>query len=314
LVVAKVAKTFGIAAPPIKDPPWWKLLASFATTIIDRTMLSWQQRCVWNAFHECGERMMKFRFGFTGMMIASGAVFLSAVIPVMAQDRAKSDAPAGENKTLDQQLLEGLDSGLLDDLEGLSADNGPDATEGDEERPSDLDADLTDQLLEGDDLGMGDDVDPLTRIARRMQIAQERIRTKRTSNTTQRVQQEIIDELARLIEEARKSQCKGGGPGQPQMGQPNQKNSGDPKGANNQSRTPANDSRPTKSTDRVDKGDSAEADTTRRRALVKEIWGQLPERVRGEIPNTGDEEFLPKYADVIEDYFERLANEGRETP
>jgi hypothetical protein len=128
------------------------------------------------------------------------------------------------------------------------------------------------------------------------------------------VQQQIIDDLARLIEEARKSQCKGGGEGQPKAGQPNPKKSGDPKAGSNASRKPADDSRPTKSTDRVDTADSAEASATRRRALVKEIWGQLPQRVRERIQNTGDEEFLPKYADVIEDYFERLANEGRENP
>lgn len=242
------------------------------------------------------------------------AVSLLVVIPCAAQNRAQSDAPADENQTLDQQLLEGLDSGLLDDLEGLSPDSGPDSTAAGDRRESDLDADLADQLLEGDDIGMGDDVDPLTRIARRMQVAQERIRTKRTAATTQRVQKQIIDELAKLIEEARKSQCKGGDQGQPQMGQPNQKKSGDPKAGDSESRKPADDSRPTKSTDRVDKAESAESSATRRRALVKEIWGQLPERVRNEIPNTGDEEFLPKYADVIEDYFERLANERRESP
>jgi hypothetical protein len=254
---------------------------------------------------------MQIRSFSRGMAIALAAIFLFGVTPVMAQDPSESDVPADENKTLDQQLLEGLDSGLLDDLEGLSPDR--DATAG-EDRQSDLDADLTDQLLEGDDIGMGDDVDPLTRIARRMQVAQERIRTKRTAATTQRVQQQIIDELAKMIEEARKSQCKSGGQGQPQMGQPNEQKKGNPKTGNSQSRKPADDSRPTKSTDRVDKADSAEASATRRRALVKQIWGQLPERVRDQIPNTGDEEFLPKYADVIEDYFERLATEGRENP
>jgi hypothetical protein len=246
--------------------------------------------------------------------IAVVIVSLVAAMQGAAQDRAKADAAADETQTLDQQLLEGLDSGLLDDLEGLSPDKGLDEAAAGGERESDLDADLADQLTAGDDIGMGDDVDPLTRIARRMQVAQERIRTKRTAATTQRVQQQIIDELAELIEQARKSQCKGGGQSRPQMAQPNQQQAGDPQAANSQSRKPAGDSRPTKSDERVEKADSAETNATRRRALVKQIWGQLPERVRQEILNTGDEEFLPKYADVIEDYFERLANEGRESP
>jgi hypothetical protein len=251
--------------------------------------------------------------------IASAIACVLTTMPLSADppDTAGGSTPAepsdADDASLDEQLLQDLDRSLLDDLEGLQSDGASDETAGGVEEQSELDAELIDQLLEGDDIGAGDDVDPLTQIARRMQVAQERIRLRKTASTTQRLQQQIIDELARIIDEARKSQCGGGGQPKPQPGQANQKKSGQP-GANPQSRNPASDSRPTKSTQRLGKEESAEANATRRRALVKETWGHLPQRVRDQMPNTAGEEFLPKYEDIIEDYFERLAEEGREGP
>ena len=76
----------------------------------------------------------------------------------------------------------------------------------------------------------------------------------------------------------------------------------------------ASNAGPVKSTQRVDKAETSEAKVTRRRALVKQAWGHLPERIREQMPNTASEEFLPKYEEVIEDYFQRMAEEGREGP
>ena len=42
--------------------------------------------------------------------------------------------------------------------------------------------------------------------------------------------------------------------------------------------------------------------------LVKDLWGQLPERQREQILQPLSEEFLPKYASEIEAYFRALAD------
>jgi hypothetical protein len=45
------------------------------------------------------------------------------------------------------------------------------------------------------------------------------------------------------------------------------------------------------------------------RELLKDVWGQLPERVRQQLLQSSTDEFLPQYRDEIERYFRRLAEE-----
>ncbi len=218
---------------------------------------------------------------------------------------------AAEEKSLDKQLLEGLDNDLLDDLDALpNPDDGDQAAPRTGDDGSPLDADLIDQLLEGDDLGAADDSDPHLQIGRRMQVAQDRIRARKTAAITQRLQQKIIEDLDGLIDQVRKSKCCGGD-GQRQAG-PTGKASQQPSAANAQAKKPARDGSPETSTDRVGESESPETDAARYRGLVKQVWGHLPERVREQMPNTSDEEFLPKYEELIENYFRRLAEEGRD--
>jgi hypothetical protein len=226
-----------------------------------------------------------------------------------APDNDSADSP--KEPSLDDQLRGVLEPGLLDDLDSLPAGDpaGPAGTGGD----SALDADLADQLLDGDDLGMDNAGDPLTRIGLRMQVAEQRIRLRKTATVTQRLQQQAIDELAEMIEQARKSQCSGGSSqGSNRPG--NASKSGKPSPASSEGRTAAKSAGPVRSTQRVDASESAEARVERRRALLKQVWGHLPEQIREKMLNTSDEEFLPKYEEIIEEYFERLSEEGRAGP
>ena len=92
-------------------------------------------------------------------------------------DPPSAGAAASEDKPLDEQLLDGLDNELMDDLETIpdAGDSNPDEPAIDDESP--LDSELIDRMLEGDDIG--DDADPHLRIGRRMQIAQERTAPRR---------------------------------------------------------------------------------------------------------------------------------------
>jgi hypothetical protein len=235
-------------------------------------------------------------------------IVLFAIVCLCSTGHLSADEPS-----LDEQLLEGLDSGLLDDLDSI-----PDAGATDSEQPktgedeSPLDAELIDQLIEGDDVGSADAADVHLLIGQRMQVAQQRIRSRQTAATTQRLQQKIIDDLERLIEEARKKQCCGGGEGQPKPGPAGQPKAGQPKPDGAASKKPARDGSSETSTDRVGESESPESAIARYRALVKQVWGHLPERIREQMPNTAGEEFLPKYEELIEDYFERLAEESRD--
>jgi hypothetical protein len=41
------------------------------------------------------------------------------------------------------------------------------------------------------------------------------------------------------------------------------------------------------------------------------VWGVLPDRVRQQIQNLGDEQFLPEYAEIIRHYYDGLSQRGR---
>jgi hypothetical protein len=51
------------------------------------------------------------------------------------------------------------------------------------------------------------------------------------------------------------------------------------------------------------------ADAQQMQGLLKDLWGQLPEKAREQMLQTSPEQFLPKYELMIEQYFKRLAEE-----
>ncbi|MCA9269945.1 MAG: hypothetical protein KDA41_15800, partial [Planctomycetales bacterium] len=64
------------------------------------------------------------------------------------------------------------------------------------------------------------------------------------------------------------------------------------------------------STQRLGEQTVSAADAEAMEALVKRVWGHLPDRARQELQNASVEEFLPKYQQVIEEYFRRLAEQA----
>ena len=64
------------------------------------------------------------------------------------------------------------------------------------------------------------------------------------------------------------------------------------------------------STDRLTKpGETKITDEKDLEALVKQVWGHLPDKVRDQMQNASVESFLPKYEKLIEEYYKRLAEE-----
>jgi hypothetical protein len=68
--------------------------------------------------------------------------------------------------------------------------------------------------------------------------------------------------------------------------------------------------------DREDAEDSSEGLRERRNvmitpeeqdALIKEVWGNLPPHVRQQMSGSSVEGFLPKYEQLTQEYFRRLA-------
>ncbi|MCH5372574.1 MAG: hypothetical protein JJ992_01255 [Planctomycetes bacterium] len=224
------------------------------------------------------------------------------------------DAPAtstSEDATLDALLLETLDEDLLEGLNVQKNEQPSPKREETSREPtggdlSDLDGQLLDQLGQGEDLGQ-EAADSLAAIGRQMQTAGELIGQRITSDRTQRVQEQIVADLDRLIEQL-KSQCKKGqcqgGDGMPKpKPKPGSEGKGG-KGENQGANQPARDS-----TGRLGTAQADSAELARMKQMLKQVWGHLPAKVRDQMQSGTIEEFLPKYQTLIEAYYSRLAEE-----
>jgi len=139
---------------------------------------------------------------------------------------------------------------------------------------------------------------PLFSVGHGMREAESLLRRSDSGEKTQRIQAQIIGELDRLINEARKSlgQFKAGadsGVGQGKVSR--------------RGRVPSNDRR--KGDDSGEVTASGQVDMREMDRLLKKLWGKLPSRSREQMLELPVEEFLPKYEIMIEDYFRQLSKE-----
>jgi len=238
-------------------------------------------------------RYDRFALPIAMAVLAAGALWV-----------ASTAATAQPPRSLDDELLEGLQSDPLDEVDRELFDP-PAAKPGDDSE--DHDQRVKQELGAA---GVSEESNPLLEIARRMRLVGNRISQNDSGSNTQDLQTGIVKDLNAMIEQARKNcrKCKpGNGQSQPtaqrqQIGQPSP-NPGTP-GTN-----PAKD--PTGSNPRPPgNGEGVTADLEQVQAVIKDIWGQLPAGVREQMLQSPPEEFLPNYERLIEQYFRRLA-EGK---
>ncbi|MDX1946412.1 MAG: hypothetical protein SFU86_13510 [Pirellulaceae bacterium] len=198
---------------------------------------------------------------------------------------ASAADPPAKPKSLDDQLLDGLKDDLVDKL---PAPQKP-ATPGDKPSPE----------AGGEDLGSVGESNPLALIGERMRTAQQRIAGHDTSKNTQDLQRRILDDIAALIEQAKKqgaAQKQGSGPGSAST-QPGS-------GGGNPTAGPARDS-----TNRIEQGTKETTETADVQEVLRRFWGHLPQKLRDQMNAAGSERFLPKYERLIEEYYKRLAED-----
>lgn len=219
-------------------------------------------------------------------------------------DDAVAKKPA--QKSVDDALLEDLDNELLEGVGKIKpkpADEKPEVVG--EEMP-------LDQPEEGEDIGMpSPDEDPLGYISQEMRRVERMIPKRANKAHAEAVQQQIVENLAKLIEQAQKQQAQQSSSQQkkkqqqqankrqsPQQSKPSQGQ------ADKDSNKPAADS-----TTRLSKQETVRPDAETVRGLLKDAWGHLPERQREQMLQTTPEQFLPQYELMIERYYRRLAEE-----
>jgi len=245
---------------------------------------------------------------------------LSAVLASIACSNAgiSSRASASESaaksppaKSLDDQLLDDLDPDPLTDKDVATPAARDAKSVGDTVAPTgkaptddSLDQELLKGLNDGEDLGQPSEQNPLGRLNQQMREVESRIAGSRSDRDTQQLQAKILQDLDVLIKETQK-QCQGGNckPGQQTAGSRNAKQPGKSSGAGQQpAEGPARES-----TDKLRDKPAARPDMADMKEVLKGVWGQLPEHQREQMLQSYEEQFLPKYEQMIADYFRSIA-------
>lgn len=276
------------------------------------------------------------------LAILTTCVLLTAAAPAVADD-------AADQNSLDQQLLDGLGDDLFDglDLPDMPAPDAQQRPPAGETEPTDPAQEGAKTAVEpdGEDIGEGPE-NPLVEIGRQMQTVQDRIGQGQAEDDTLSMQRSIIKQLDDLIEQAKQKQQQQQqqqqNQNQQQQQQQQQKNEQQQpqnqqqqqqqQSQSQQQQQPQNggaepqpqegeeemteqqreSEQATESSDEVRDRQYELLPLEARGALIKEVWGQLPERVRQQLQNASVEKFLPKYERLTEDYFRRLAEEEQE--
>ena len=229
--------------------------------------------------------------------------------------------------SLDKQLLQDLAEDTSP--ESGSADNGPepDAAPGtgdagsgslDDELLKGLGDDEADEGLSGDE-GPGEesDANPLIRLSRRMREVESLIAQSRSDAATQDAQREILSELEELIKKLQQQKKKqSSSSSKPSNGQQTadrdkvqQPKPSQGQGGGKPGDEPAKDSSTELTERQAQRPDMKEMDS-----VLKDVWGQLPRRLREQMMQSPVDEFLPQYALQIEEYFKTLVKKKSDNP
>ncbi|MFQ5733613.1 MAG: hypothetical protein ACE5KM_16880 [Planctomycetaceae bacterium] len=144
-------------------------------------------------------------------------------------------------------------------------------------------------------------------VVRRMRATAEDLRNSKTGKSTQDTQKRISADLEKLIASAAANA--GSGNAQTQTGR---KENGLPKGGTRKTTGGNAGTKTGKRPKGSDPGvrnpaESRKVMIARRRRLIQEVWGHLPESVKRKLQNMGGETYIPKYKPLISRYFESLA-------
>jgi DNA primase len=227
-----------------------------------------------------------------------------------------ADPPAeGPNKSIDDALLEDLDNELLDGIEELPKERKTPQEKSQVAKPDMPPDEMRESEVADTDNPEGPDPakDPLGYISQEMRNVEQLIPELKKQPHAQALQQQILENLAKLIEQAEQQQSQQQQSSQQskqeqqtaarqKIKQPAQQ-AGKP-GSGQASQSPAQDS-----STRVGTAEPVRPDPELLRGLMKDAWGHLPERQREQMRQSAPEKFVPQYELLIERYYRRLAEE-----
>jgi len=176
-----------------------------------------------------------------------------------------------------------------------------------------------------------DEKEVLARIAKNLRTAEDRLANKEVGEPTQQVQRDILKDLDTLIEMSKRPQSNDAAnadPSQqnPQQQQNNQQASSKRRNQQNQLTRNPNQGQDQKQGQRNQPQNTAQANAgnnpgaggkspqeeNKLADLYKDIWGHLPESMRGEMDAYSREAFMAKYSELIKQYYATVAEKSRQ--
>jgi len=182
------------------------------------------------------------------------------------------------------------------------------------------------------------DDDKLDRAAKGMRNAGEKLGGDKTDKDTRRIQEQVIRDLDDLIQQlqnppSQRNNSGGGGGGsssqkmsRAQMQKMSTSNSGAqkmdsrPMGAQakqgaEQKQGGGQDKKVAEgSEERSDSERKASEEAARKKKLEMDVWGHLPPHLRDQLLNTYGERMLPKYSQMVKQFYEALSEQGDTGP
>lgn len=163
---------------------------------------------------------------------------------------------------------------------------------------------------------------PLERVVAGMRSASERIGQQDTGEQTRAIQEQVIRDLDKLIEQAKQQQKNPpkSPPQSPPSPQDQQQQRQPMSDASEQQEQAGNANsqkdrqQPEDSTERADQGSDREQARQRQQRFSIDVWGHLPPKLREQLLNTYGDKVLPQYEDLVRRYYEALSEQGRPHP
>ncbi|MFN0053070.1 MAG: hypothetical protein ACKV0T_12865 [Planctomycetales bacterium] len=206
-------------------------------------------------------------------------------------------------------------------------DPQPAAAAPEKKPPSSLDGKVL-RRLEPSSGELQSEIERMERAIAGMRRASERIEASDTTEATLELQQQVIDDLEKLLtllkqqqknrQQNPQSQDPNSQPQQrPQRMTPQQldpRNSGKPSPSDadgSQSKPGRDQEKSGNSQERTDAARRREAEEARQQQIYKDVWGHLPPHLRAAMQTAFSEKYLPKYDDLVKRYYEALAEKNR---
>lgn len=240
-----------------------------------------------------------------------------------AAKQSREKNPLRDTSALDAELLKDLGGAPRDDeakstplpeqrnrlrdvktKRDASAKQGGDGT---------VERELLKGVDEGEDIGEPSTQNPLTRLSREMRAVEARIGQQRSDESTRELQDQVVRHLEELIKSVRPSSPRGdpspGSDGAGKGGQAGSKRRSASQPRQRATGSQAADNPAQQSSQRTRDQQAIKPDPADLRELLKGVWGQLPERQREQMIQSYEEQFLPKYEQMISDYFRSIADD-----